>query len=293
MKEYDISVVGSGTGMNIVDEVLDYGASVALVDKGPRIGGTCLNYGCIPSKMLIHVADRIMEIRKAAEFGIDVSIRNIDFDVIMNRMRTSRDTGESGMRETIRTLEGLDFYEGRATFTADYILEINGEQIKGDKIFLATGSRPVVPPIQGLNEVNYLTNETVLELDEQPESLIIIGGGYIGVEYGHFFEAIGTKVTIIEMADRLILSEEPEIADLLLRELRKRMDILLSAKLIEVKKNRGGVTVVTEDTGTGIQSEITAEAMMLAIGRRSNADLIKAENTGITIDEKGFIQVNE
>ena len=293
MKEYDVIVIGSGSGMIIVNEAMAHGATVALIDKGPRLGGTCLNYGCIPSKMLIHPADRIMEIQKARELGIDVKTREIDFSAIMNRMRKVRDEGQKEVREGIQQMDGLNFYEGEAHFVEDYTLEVNGERIKGDRIFIASGSRPFIPPIKGLDAVDFLTNESVLELKEKLESIIIIGGGYIGVEYAHFFDAMGTKVTVIEMADRLILSEEPEIADLLLKELRKRMAISLNAKVVEVKHNGGGIKVVAEDASNGKQIEFAAKTVMVAIGRKSNADRLKVENTGVEIDKKGFIKVNE
>ena len=112
-------------------------------------------------------------------------------------------------------------YEGEGHFIRDYTIEVNGKTIKGDKIFIASGSRPLIPPIKGLENIDYLTNETVLQLKERPDSLIIIGGGYIAVEYGHFFAAMGTRVTIIEMADRLLLAEEPEISALLEKEIEQ------------------------------------------------------------------------
>jgi dihydrolipoamide dehydrogenase len=293
MKEYDVIVVGSGSGMIIVNQALSHGARVALIDRGPRLGGTCLNYGCIPSKMLIHVADRVMEIQKARELGIDAKLGNMDFGAIMNRMRNSRDEGEKDVREGIEQLDGLDFFEGEAHFVDDYTLEVVEERIKGDRIFMASGSRPFIPPIKGLETIRFLTNESVLELEEKPESIVIIGGGYIGVEYAHFFAAVGTRVTIIEMADRLVLSEEPEMAELLLRELSKRMTISLNAKVVEVRKDGNGVRVVAEDTASGKQKEFAASTVMMAIGRRSNADLLKVQNTGVEVDKKSFMKVDE
>ena len=293
MKEYDIIVIGSGCGMIIVEQALVHGAKVALVDKGPRFGGTCLNYGCIPSKMLIHPADRIMEIRKAKELGIEVKIESVDFDSIMKRMRNTINKEEKEVREGIRQLDGLDFYEGGGHFIEDYTIEVKGEKIKGDRIFIASGSRPMVPPIKGLDKVGYLTNEDVLKLKERPESIIIMGGGYIGVEYAHFFEAMGTKVTVVEMAGRLILSEEPDIAALLLKELGRRMNIVLNAKVVEVNNKGVGVAVVAEDTGSGKKTEFTANNVLVAIGRKSNADLLKVENTGVELDSRGYIKVNK
>jgi len=292
MKEYDVIVIGSGCGMNIVDEALAHGLSVALVDRGP-LGGTCANLGCIPSKMLIFAADRIAEIQEARKLGIEAEIRNIDFNFIMERMRKFIRENQKHMRQGLSHAENLDFYEGEGHFVDDYTIEVNGEKIKGDKIFIASGSRPLTPPIKGLDSVNFLTNETVLQLKERPKSLIIIGGGYIAVEYGHFFAAMGTKVTILEMADRLVLAEEPEIAEVLKEELGQHMDIYTGIQAEEVKENGRGVTVIAKDAKSGVKKEFTAQRILVAVGRRSNADLLRVENTGVEVDKRGFVKVNE
>jgi mycothione reductase len=293
MKSYDVIVIGSGCGALISDAAAGHGIKTALIDKGPLIGGTCVNWGCIPSKMLIYPADRIVEIQEGKKLGIEADIKNIDFRSIMERMRQSRQESQRHIREGIKQSENLDFYGGEAHFVADYTLEVSGEEIRGKKLFIASGSRPFIPPIKGLESIDYLTNETVLELKERPDSLIIIGGGYIAVEYGHFFAAMGTKVTILEMANRLVLSEEPEISELLKQQLGQRMEVQINAQAEEVKAGNGGVTVVTRDKNSGKPKNFTAQRMMMAVGRRSNADLLKVENTGVELDTRGFIRVNE
>jgi dihydrolipoamide dehydrogenase len=293
MKNYDVIVIGSGAGSMISDEAVSQGLKVALIDKGPLIGGTCLNWGCIPSKMLIYAADRIVEIEEARKLGVEADIKKIDFLSIMNRMRKSRQEAQVNIREGLEHSHGLDFYEGEGHFVGEYLIEVNGEKLKGERIFLASGTRVLIPPIKGLENVDYLTNESVLELKKKPDSLIIIGGGYVAVEFGHFFAAMGTEVTIIEMADRLVLSEEPEFSDLLKSELSKRMGVHTGALAEEVKKSEGGVTVVTKNTKTGRRREFTAQSIMMAVGRISNADILKVENTGVKTDKKGFIKVND
>jgi mycothione reductase len=291
MKEYDVVVIGSGCGMTIADEALGHGLRVAVVDKGP-LGGTCLNLGCIPSKMLIYAADRAVEIQEARKLGIEAEIKRIDFGSIMERMRESVKEGQDYVRRGIAESKKLDLYEGEGHFVADSTIEVNGQKIKGGKVFIASGSRPFVPLIKGVESVAYWTNETVLRLEEKPDSLIIIGGGYIAVEYGHFFAAMGTRVTILEMADRLVLAEEPEIADLLRKQLSRRMEVHTGATAEEVKKNGDGVVVVVK-TGDGKRTEFRAQRLLVAVGRRSNADLLKLENTGVQTDQRGFIKVNE
>jgi len=292
MKNYDVIVIGSGCGSIIADEAVAHGFKTALVDRGP-LGGTCLNVGCIPSKMLIYPADRIVEIEEAEKLGIGAEISNIDFKSIMARMRKSIRENQSHIREGIKQAKKLAFYEGEGHFTGDYTIEVNGEEIKGDKIFIASGARPFVPPIKGLDGVGYLTNETALQLKARPDSLIIIGGGYIAVEYGHFFAAMGTKVTILEMADRLVLPEEPEISELLRKALSRRMAIHTGAQASEVKKKGNGVAVLVKDKKTGKEKRFSGQSVLMAVGRRSNADILKVENTGVEMDERGFIKVNQ
>ncbi len=292
MKKYEIIVIGSGCGMNIVEEALGHDLEVALVDKGP-LGGTCANLGCIPSKMLIFAANRIAEIQEAKKLGIEAEIRNIDFGFVMERMRKSVRENQGHMRQGIAEMKNLGFYKGEGHFIDDYTIEVNGETIKGDKIFIASGSRPLIPPIKGLDSVDFLTNETVLQLKERPGSLIIIGGGYIAVEYGHFFAAMGTRVTMLEMADRLVLAEEPEISELLKKELNRRMDVYTGVQAEEVKGNGRGATVVVNDLKAGRKKEFTAQRLLVAVGRRSNADLLTVENTGVEIDKRGFVRVND
>ena len=292
MKKYDVIVIGSGCGLNIVNEALEHGLSVALVDKGP-LGGTCANLGCIPSKMLIFPAERIAEIQEAKKLGIETDIRNIDFKSIMERMRKAVREDREHLRHELSYVDNLDFYEGEGHFVDDYTIEVNSQKVKGDRVFVASGSRPLIPPIKGLENVDYLTNETVLQLTERPENLIVVGGGYVAVEYGHFFAAMGTKVTILEMADRLVLSEEPEIAETLKNEMNRRMSVHTGVQAEAVKSNTHDVTVVANDLSSGGRKEFTAQRILMAVGRRSNADLLNVENTGVELDKKGFIKVDE
>jgi len=292
MKWYDAIVIGSGCGMNIVEEALSHGLKVALVDKGP-LGGTCPNLGCIPSKILIFAADRVMEIREAARLGISAEIKNIDFNAIMERMEKSVRKGQVQMRRGISRAPKLDFYETEGRFTDEYTLEVKSEKIKSEKIFIAAGSRPIIPPIKGLDGTDYLTSDSVLELKERPESLVIIGGGYVAVEYGHFFAALGTKVTILEMADRLVLAEEPEISELLKQELGKRMDVFTGIQVEEVKQNGDNVTVIASEIKRGGRREFKARRVLAAAGRRSNADRLGLQKTGVEVDKRGFIKADE
>jgi len=292
VEKYDVMVIGSGAGMVVVEEALGHGKKVALVDKGPT-GGTCLNTGCIPSKMLIVAADRVIEAQEAKKLGVVAEIKNIDFKFIMERMRKNIGGYRDKMRKGLTEVEGLDFYDGEASFVRDYTLEVNGKAITADKICIASGSRVLIPPIKGLDTIDYLTNESLLQLRQKPESIIIVGGGYIAVEYSHFFAAMGTRVTVLEMANRLILNEEPAVSELLKKQLSLRMKIHTNALVEEATKKNGKCAIIARDANTGTRNEFVAEKVLVAVGRRSNADLLKVENTGVEVDTKGYIKTNE
>jgi dihydrolipoamide dehydrogenase len=293
IKEYDVVVIGSGAGATIVDSALGHDLRVAWVDKGP-LGGTCLNVGCIPSKVLIFPADRVVEIQEARKLGIDAEVKRIDFQAIMERMRRIVAESQKEMREGIRHARNLDFYETEARFAGPYALQVGGERIKGERIYIASGARPLIPPIKGIDQVGYLTNDTVLELDERPESIVIVGGGYIGAEYGHFFAAMGSKVTILQRNDRLVPEEEPEISELLKRKMTERMKVYTHTEVTEVRTGgRAGYLLIGRDVHTGEERQFEAEQVLLAAGRKSNADLLKVENAGIEVDARGYVRVNE
>jgi mycothione reductase len=291
-KKYDVVIIGSGSGMFVAYEAVFRGLSTALVDKGP-LGGTCPNLGCIPSKMLMLPADRVVEIQEAQKLGIEAKVTHIEFPFIMERMRRSVEEAQHQLRESFAALRGLDFYEGSGTFVGDYLLEVGDSRIRGDRFFVATGSRPSVASIPGLQTVNFLTTETLLELTSRPRSMAIIGGGYIGVEYAHFFAAMGTQVTLIEAAERLVPGEEPEVAALLKHALRKRMQVLTDIEIEQVVKGSRDVRLLVKERRSGARFAVTADTVMLATGRRSNADLLHIDKTGVATDERGFVLVDD
>jgi len=292
MKEYDVIIIGSGAGANLVNDALEHNKTVALVDKGPA-GGTCLNVGCIPTKMIVYPADRVMEVREAHKFGITAEIKSVDFSAIMDRMREKIRKSHDAIKKQLEKAEDFDFYGGEAHFTGEYTLEIANKAIKGKTIFLVSGARPYIPPLKGIESVEYLTNESALKLTERPESMIIIGGGYIATEFAHFFEAMGTKVTIIQRNIRLVPEEEPEISELLKTSLSRRMTIHVGTEVTEVRQTGKVVTATAKELASGKVIEHSATSLLIAAGRKSNADILMVKNTGVNIDERGYIVVDE
>ncbi|MFW6450332.1 MAG: dihydrolipoyl dehydrogenase family protein [Nanoarchaeota archaeon] len=284
--KYDVIVIGSGTGMHIVENAVNQGLKTALVDKG-RAAGTCLNVGCIPSKLLIAAADRAIEIKESEKFGISSEIKNIDFERIIQYARVYIYPLTNNLHDSWKKSKDFDYYEGLGEFVSDYTLSVNGQEIKGDKIFIASGSRPKIPAIEGINETKYITNEDILNLDKLPKSLVIIGGGYIAAEYAHFFSAMGTEVTIVQKGDRMLQAEEPEVSKVVQDSLSERVKIILNKKPVKIE--RTDKKIVHLDDGEKIESE----ELLVAVGRDSNADLSKVEKTGVKTHNRGYIQTNE
>ncbi|MCW3991678.1 MAG: dihydrolipoyl dehydrogenase [Candidatus Bathyarchaeota archaeon] len=291
MDRFDVLVIGSGSGSSIVEAALFNNMSVAYVERGP-LGGTCLNRGCIPSKMVIYPADVINQIRHAEKLGIKARIEEIDFSFIMERMRRSIEEDRRHMEEGIDQIENLTLFNETGEFVADYTLAVGGETIEAENIFIVSGARPNIPPIKGLGRVDYITSENVWDLTEALESMIIVGGGLVAVEMAHFFSSVGVDITILSRSPRLIKRAEPEISFLLEKAMARRMDIFTGIETREVSQGSGRVNVVARDAENAAHA-FEAEALFIAAGRRSNADLLKPERTGVEVDDRGFIRVNE
>jgi mycothione reductase len=293
MKGYDAIVLGAGdVGLAVAFKAASQGFKVALIDKG-LVGGTCVNTGCVPSKTLIHTADRVLEIREAKKLGIETPVIDIDFPAIMKRMRSAVTNGRTGILGALEDTENLDFFPVEGRFLDEHTVETANEQIRGKKIFIATGARPSIPSIPGIESVPFLTNENVLELEQRPESIIFIGGGYVGLEYAHFFSAIGTRVKLIHRHPNLLPFEDPEISALLAKRMETVAELCLETETVEVKPMGLGVMVLVKDIRGGNQKEMTAERLFVSTGRRSNADYLRVENAGLETDERHFIKVDD
>jgi len=295
MKKYDIIAFGTGSAMNIVSEAFSLNPNyrVAVIEN-ENVGGICLTRGCIPSKMLLYPAEVIHETKRLGIFGIDAKIKKINFNQIITRVRESIMHESKTIEANLKAFPKIDLYQTTGEFVDDYTVKVGDEVIKGDKILLCIGSRPLIPPIKGLKEVGYITNKDILNLKSQPKSLAIIGGGYIAAEFGFFFNMMGTKVTIIEMLPRMVSTEEPEISELLKRDFEKQgITVMTNHKAVEVTKKNGKKIIVAENTQTGDTVEVAADEILVAAGRKSNADITKVEKTGVKTDKNGWIIVND
>lgn len=287
--------MGSGSVLELVSAIADDNpnAKIAVIDKNEP-GGICLTRGCIPSKILLYPAEVVRTIERAKEFSINVDVRHIDFQAVMERMRRLIGGDIDSIRQGLTHSKNLDYYKTTAEFTAPYTLKVGEETITAKTIFLCTGSKPVIPLIDGLAEVEYQTSDTLIKMNQLPESIAIIGGGYIAAEYGHFLAAMGSKVTIFGRNPQFIPEEEPEISALAKRELDKHLTILTKHEVRRVEKTSTGKKKTIAVNGeTGKDVEVVTDEILVASGRGPNTDILHPEKAGIKTDMKGWIMVNE
>jgi dihydrolipoamide dehydrogenase len=291
MRKFDLIVIGSGSGMNVVSNALEHGMRVALMDNGP-LGGTCTNRGCIPSKVMIYPADVIRMAQEAKALGIHARIEEVDFGLIMKRVWEIVLEDRRAMENGVENTEEVEFFNMDGSFVSDYTMQVGQDLITADTIVIASGARPLIPPIEGLEEVGYLTSRTVFDLEEPPKSLVIIGGGYVGMEFAHFFSAIGTEVTIIGKSPRLLEAEEPEISELLRQKMSRYCQVHVDHEAVRVETKNGAKSVTAIDGSDGREVEFAGQEILVAAGRRSNSDILKPENTGVETDRGGWIVVD-
>ena len=286
MEEYDLIVIGAGSGLDVASAFASRGKSVAVIEPGP-LGGTCLNRGCIPSKMLIHRADVAQEIRNSEKFGIEASLDNIRFSEIVEEVNEEVQKDSENIEEGIKKSDNHTLYRTEAKFIDNETLDVDGEKITADKIVVAAGTRPFIPPIDGIKDVDYMTSKEALEMTERPDDMIIIGGGYISNELAHFFDAMDIDVTILERGERMLKNEDREVGEKYTELASERFNVELETEASEVYEEDGRVTVVADG------EEYEADELFVATGRVPNTDSLKVGNTDIATDEDGFIEVDE
>lgn len=276
--------------MRISSEAASRGLKVAIVEPGP-FGGTCLNRGCIPSKMLIQSANVVEEIQRAHLFGIKAKITSIDWQAIARRVASTINPEAKEIEHANRKNKNVTIYKTTAKFIGRKTLQIGKETITADKIFICAGTRPSAPPIPGLDTVKYLTSDEALGQKKQPKSMIVIGGGYIGAELAHFFGTLGTKVTILQRSGWLLTNEDTEIAQAFTKAFAKKHDVVLNANTHRVFHK--GKDIAVEYDVNGKKKTIVAEQLLVATGRVPNTDSLDAAKVGILTRKNGSVLTNE
>ncbi|CAN5808981.1 hypothetical protein BH23PLA1_BH23PLA1_26800 [soil metagenome] len=292
---YDLVVLGGGSGgLNVATASAAVGAKVALIEAG-KLGGECTHTACVPSKALIQAAELVERIRSANVYGLNPGPLEIDFRAVMDRVRevvasfAGSDSGQS------LEAKGIDVFRGSPAFDAyDTVLVDGQERISGRRFVIATGSRPAVPPIPGLEEAGYLTNNSFWDLSERPDSLAIIGGGAVGVEFGQALARLGVEVTILEMGKRLLPMEDPEVSELV-QDLfqREGIKVFTDVEVIGVERRDDKKVVKFRRASDGMTYEAVRSEILLAAGRRVNVEGLNLESVGVKYDPTSGIEVNE
>lgn len=291
---YDAVVIGGGGGLTAAWWADRAGKRVALIEERPdRSGGTCVNVGCIPTKGLVQAAEAVWAARGAGRFGvhIDPEAITVDFQQVMRIVRERRTRGMEGTKGWIE--HSFTPYWGRARFVGEKLLEMDdGRRLTGDHIFISTGARPSVPPIPGLEDLPYLTNETVFDLEAPPERLIILGGGYIGVEFGHFFSAMGTEVVVIE-SQGCLLREDHEVRSCFTKAFRERVELHNNHRAKAAIRTADGIGFLIQAPDEPEPHPVVGDAILVAVGRVPNTDGLGLETTGVETNERGWIEVDD
>jgi len=289
MRTFDLVVIGAGSGLNISSAAAERGLKVAVVEKGP-MGGTCLNRGCIPSKIIIRSAEVAELIRKSRLFGINSRISSIMFGKIISRASGIVDKDSKKIEQGMKLDKNVTLFKKEAKFVAERTLKVGSEVIKGNKVIVAAGTRPLIPKIDGLEGSGYITSDEALRLKKQPKSMTIIGGGYIAAELAHFYGALGTKISIIQRGRMLVPNEDEEISRRFTESFRKKHHVFTEhhGEKVAKKKNKFIVTLKNGKSG----KKIASEQLLIAVGRIPNTDTLNVKKGNIETDERGFIKTN-
>jgi mycothione reductase len=288
---FDLVVIGSGSGNSIVDERFS-DRRVAIVEHGV-FGGTCLNVGCIPTKMFVYPADLALSARVAPKLGVETRFDHARWRDIRDRVFGRIDPiSSAGRRWRAEGNPHVTLFEGHARFVDVRTLHIEtaggGRTITADQVVVAAGGRPVIPDIEGLEDVPFHTSDTVMRLDTLPERLLVIGGGFVAAEFAHVFGSFGSRVTVVNRSARLLRAEDDDISARFTEIAQRQWDVRLSRNVHKLEAYDGGVRAQLDDGST-----VEADTVLVATGRRSNADGLDLDRTGVAVDEDGVIVVDE
>ena len=288
-EKYDLIIVGAGSGNMIpVPEMDTWRLAIVEPDK---FGGTCLNRGCIPSKMLLYAADVAEMARHGANLGLRHTLERVDWQQLVGRVWKKIDPIAEAGAQYRRSQPHVTVYDAPARFVAPRVLETGGRRITAPRIVLGTGSRPVVPDVPGLDNIAYHTSDTIMRLETQPNSLLIVGGGYIGAEMAHFFGSLGTHVILTDHGGALIKRQDDDVAHAFTRVYRQRFDVLLHTRVRGVHPENGRIAAQLDVAGT--PRTVRVDAVLFASGRRPNSDRLNVAAAGIDVDGRGRVLTDD
>jgi pyruvate/2-oxoglutarate dehydrogenase complex dihydrolipoamide dehydrogenase (E3) component len=289
-EKFDAIIVGAGqAGPPLAGRLTQAGQTVAVIER-KLVGGTCVNYGCIPTKTLVASAHAAHLARRGAEYGVGTGEISIDMAKVKARKDKVMLGDRDGLESWINGMDGCTFIRGHARFESAHTLRVDGRVLEADKIFLNVGGRAVAPDMPGLSDIDYMTNVGILELDTVPEHLVIIGGSYIALEFAQMYRRFGASVTVIEKGPRLTSREDEDVSATIKGILEgEGIDVVVDANAIRFSKRDNGFDVTPRDGA----APITGSHLLMAVGRQPNTDDLGLENAGVETDKRGYIVVDD
>jgi len=292
MTDYDAIIIGTGqSGPPLARRLAGSGQKIAIIERG-RFGGTCINTGCTPTKTLVASAYAVHVARRGADYGFSAGEIKVDMKRVKARKDHVAGLSNKAVERSLKEQKNCTVYEGHARFVGPHEVEVGGETLRADKIFINVGGRASVPQIPGLDQVKYLTNSSMVDVDFLPRHLLVLGGSYIGLEFGQMYRRFGSEVTIVEVGPRLISREDEDVSQAVAGFLdREGVHVELNAKCLSLSK-RGDDIVMTLDCDGG-KREVVGSHLLIATGRRPNTDDLGLDRAGIKQNARGYIEVDD
>ncbi len=290
--QYDAIVIGSGQGGNPLAQQLAAGGERAALVESDKLGGTCINTGCTPTKTMVASAQVAYYARNAARWGVNAGSVSVDLPTVLKRKNEVVTQFRSGWEKKVNQTGHPDWYRGRARFVGPKQLAVGDQTLEGKRIFIDTGCVPAVPRVTGLEGVPYLTNVTLMELQGLPKHLLVMGGGYVGLEFGQMFRRFGSEVTVIQSAERILTQEDEDVTAELQRCLEEEgIRFLLNTRVVKAEGQSGSI-VLTVESAAGEQT-IHGSHLLVAVGRTPQTQDLDLSKAGVGTNEKGFVVVND
>ncbi|MGA5544502.1 FAD-containing oxidoreductase [Mycobacterium sp. NPDC051198] len=289
-RSFDAIVIGAGqAGPPLAGRLTAAGQTVAVIER-KLVGGTCVNYGCIPTKTLVASAHAAHLARRGADFGIGTGEVAVDMGKVKARKDAIMLSDRHGVEDWLQGMDGAELIRGHARFVDPHTVDVDGELLRADRIFLNVGGRAVVPDFPGLDGIDFLTNVGILDLDVVPEHLVIVGGSYIALEFAQMYRRFGARVTVIEKGPRLTSREDEDVSDTIAEVLRAEgIEVVVNATGIRFAKQDGGIAVTPRDGA----DPIVGTHLLLAVGRTPNTDDLGLEHAGVDLDGRGYVVVDD
>ena len=291
-RSFDAIVIGTGqSGPSLADRMDDEGMKVAVIER-KLFGGTCVNVGCVPTKTLVASARAAHMARRGSEFGVNVGSVTVDMKQVKARKDAIVQSSNSGVTGWMKGLDNGDVFEGHGRFEGPNAVSVNGETLEADKIFINAGARASVPPIPGLESVDYFTNSNMMDVDFLPPHLVIIGGSYIALEFAQMYRRFGSEVTVIERGPRVIAREDEDIS-LAIRDILESEGVTVRCEAGVERVGKNGDDIAVELTTPEGADQVTGSHLLVAVGRQPNTDDLSLDKAGVDVDEGGFITVDD